>query len=64
MIIVRSSEIKLNRPIRLIHPRHPIYIVPRENNLFMIGATTIESESETEMSVYVQLVNYLHRYII
>ena len=51
MIIVRSSEIKLNRPIRLIHPRHPIYIVPRQNNLFMIGATTIESEAETEMSV-------------
>ena len=51
MIIVRSHDIKLNRPIRLIHPRHPIYVIPRQNNLFMIGATTIETESETEMSV-------------
>ena len=51
MIIIRTQDLQLNRPIRLIHPKHPIYIVPREDNLFMIGATTIESESNTEMSV-------------
>ena len=51
MIIVRCVDFQLNRPVRLIHPRHPIYIVPRADNLFMIGATTIESESESEISV-------------
>jgi glycine oxidase len=43
-IIVETAEISLSRPVRLIHPRWPLYIVPRANNRFMIGATSIESE--------------------
>lgn len=43
LIVVETTEITFNRPVRLIHPRWPLYIVPRENNRFMIGATTIES---------------------
>ncbi len=44
MIVVETSEIRLQRPVRLIHPRWPLYIIPREHNRFMIGATSIESE--------------------
>jgi glycine oxidase len=44
MIIVETDEIEFSRPIRLIHPRWPLYIIPRENHQFMIGATTIEAE--------------------
>jgi glycine oxidase len=44
MIIVESDEIELSRPVRLIHPRWPLYIIPRANHQFMIGATTIEAE--------------------
>ncbi len=44
MIVVETSEIALSRPVRLLHPRWPLYIVPREDNRFMIGATSIESE--------------------
>ena len=44
MIVIETDEIALKRPVRLLHPRWPLYIVPRENNRFMIGATTIESE--------------------
>src|SRR6202042_3846554 len=44
MIIVESSEIELSRPVRLIHPRWPLYIIPRANHQFMIGATSIEAE--------------------
>ena len=44
MIIVETAEIALSRPVRLLHPRWPLYIVPREENRFMIGATSIESE--------------------
>ncbi len=44
MIVVEISEISLQRPVRLIHPRWPLYIIPRDNNRFMIGATSIESE--------------------
>ena len=44
MIIVETDEIEFSRPIRLIHPRWPLYIIPRENHQFMIGASTIEAE--------------------
>ncbi len=44
MIIVETCEVSLSRPVRLIHPRWPLYIIPRDNNQFMIGATTIERE--------------------
>ncbi len=43
MIVIETGEIALKRPVRLLHPRWPLYIVPRANNRFMIGATTIES---------------------
>ncbi len=44
MIIVETGEIELSRPVRLIHPRWPLYIIPRADNQFMIGATSIEAE--------------------
>jgi glycine oxidase len=44
MIIVETGEIEFSRPIRLIHPRWPLYIIPRANHQFMIGATSIEAE--------------------
>ena len=43
MIVLRSDEITLHSPIRLLHPRHPLYIVPRRDGLFMLGATQVES---------------------
>jgi glycine oxidase len=46
MIIVESDEIELSRPVRLIHPRWPLYIIPRANHQFMIGATSIEREDD------------------
>jgi glycine oxidase len=50
MIIVESDEVELSRPVRLIHPRWPLYIIPRANHQFMIGATSIEAE-DTGVSV-------------
>jgi len=50
MIIVETDEVQLARPVRLIHPRWPLYIIPRDGNRFMIGATSIESE-DTGVSV-------------
>lgn len=43
MLILETDEINLSRHVRLLHPRHPIYIVPRERQRFMVGATMIES---------------------
>ncbi len=45
MLLLRSKDISLSRPIRLIHPRFPLYIVPRPDNIFMVGATMIESHA-------------------
>ncbi|MDF2233021.1 FAD-dependent oxidoreductase [Albimonas sp. CAU 1670] len=44
MVVLRSAEIRLARPVRLLHPRFPLYVVPREGGLFMLGATQIESD--------------------
>ncbi|MDQ0467719.1 glycine oxidase ThiO [Labrys wisconsinensis] len=44
MVLVRSRDIALSRPVRLLHPRLPLYVVPRADGLFMIGATMIESD--------------------
>ena len=43
MMIVRTREVRLSRPVRLLHPRVPLYVVPRADGVFMIGATMIES---------------------
>lgn len=44
MLYLRSHDVVLSRPVRLLHPRIPLYIVPRGSGLFMVGATMIESE--------------------
>lgn len=43
MLVVRCKDVSLDRPVRLLHPRFPLYIVPRGNGVFMLGATQIES---------------------
>jgi glycine oxidase len=50
MILIETGEVALKRPVRLIHPRWPLYVIPREKNLFMLGATSIETE-DTGVSV-------------
>ncbi|MEY4092220.1 MAG: glycine oxidase ThiO [Pseudomonadota bacterium] len=59
MLIVRSTEISLARPIRLLHPRIPVYIVPRDDHHFMVGATMIESSDQSRISArsMVELLN-------
>lgn len=50
MIYLQTPDVSLSRPIRLLHPRHPIYIVPRTNHSFMLGATMIEAEDDGPIS--------------
>ncbi|RUU01548.1 glycine oxidase ThiO, partial [Mesorhizobium sp. USDA-HM6] len=51
MLILRTPDISLSRPVRLLHPRFPLYIVPRANHHFMAGATMIESEDAGPVTV-------------
>ena len=46
MIVVETSEVELLRPVRLIHPRWPLYVIPRGDGRFMLGATSIEAEDD------------------
>ena len=46
MLYLETGDVALSRPVRLLHPRHPLYIVPRGNGLFMLGATMIEAEDD------------------
>ena len=51
MMLVRTREVRLRRPVRLLHPRIPLYICPRADGVFMIGATMIDSADPGGMSV-------------
>lgn len=51
MALIRSRTLSLSRPVRLLHPRLPIYLVPRGEGVFMLGATMLESESRGPVSV-------------
>lgn len=48
---VETSEIHLQRPVRLMHPRYQLYIVPKPNHRFIIGATQIESEDRSPVTL-------------
>jgi glycine oxidase len=50
-LIVRTGEVDLQRPVRLLHPRHPLYVVPWGGGRFMIGATVIESDASGPITV-------------
>jgi glycine oxidase len=50
-IVVKSRDVTLARPVRLLHPRFPLYVVPWGDGLYMIGATVIESEEAGAISL-------------
>jgi len=50
MLLLHSDEVTLTRPVRVLHPRVPLYVVPRGQGLFMVGATMIESDEQTRIS--------------
>lgn len=43
MAILHCPEITITRTLRLLHPRMPLYLVPRGDGYYMIGGTMIES---------------------
>jgi glycine oxidase len=49
--MLHAPHVRLSRPTRLIHPRYPIYIAPKEHGIFKIGATEIESDDTSPVSV-------------
>ena len=50
MLILQCDELHFSRPIRLLHPRFPCYLVPRAGGHFMLGATMVESDDASTIS--------------
>lgn len=50
MLVIRCPDVSLTRPVRLLHPRMPLYIVPRGDGVYMLGATMIESEDSSRIT--------------
>lgn len=48
---VYAPEVNLGRPVRLMHPRYQLYIAPKRGHVYVIGATEIESEALTPITV-------------
>jgi len=44
VLTVECAGVELRRPVRLMHPRYQIYVAPRPNRRFVVGATELESE--------------------
>jgi glycine oxidase len=51
VVRVHAPEVTLRRLVRLVHPRYPIYIAPKPDGVFVIGATEIESDDLSPASV-------------
>ncbi len=51
IVHLHAPGLRLNRPLRLLHPRHRVYIVPRAGDRVMVGASEIESEDRSPISL-------------
>lgn len=48
---LHAPGLKLQRPLRLLHPRHFVYLVPRAVDQIVVGASEIESEDRSPVSL-------------
>ena len=48
---LHAPGLKLERPLRLLHPRHRVYIVPRPGDELIVGASQVESEDRSPVSL-------------
>jgi glycine oxidase len=49
-LLIHSREVRLRRPVRLLHPRASFYMVPWSGGVHLVGATVIESEDDRPMT--------------
>ena len=51
LLVLFAPGFELHRPVRLLHPRWRVYLVPRPGQQIVVGATEIESEDRSPISV-------------
>ncbi len=48
---LHAPGVRLTHPLRLLHPRHRVYLVPRPGDVVVVGATEIESDDRSPVSL-------------
>ncbi|MES2483958.1 MAG: FAD-dependent oxidoreductase [Pseudomonadota bacterium] len=48
---LHAPGVELRRPVRLLHARHRVYLVPRAPDTVVVGASEIESEDRSPVSL-------------
>jgi glycine oxidase len=51
IVRLHAPELELHHMLRLLHPRYPVYIAPRAEGRLVVGATSIESDDHSTVSV-------------
>jgi glycine oxidase len=51
IVRLHAPDIELHHMLQLLHPRHPVYVVPRADGNLVVGATSIESDDRSPASV-------------
>jgi glycine oxidase len=51
VVRVHAPEVDFKHAIRLIHPRYPFYLAPRPNNEYVLGATVVESDDRSPITI-------------
>ncbi len=46
-----APDVHISRPVRLMHPRYQLYIAPKGKGFYVVGATEIESDDDSPMTV-------------
>ena len=46
-----APNVNISRPVRLMHPRYQLYIAPKGKGFYVVGATEIESDDGSPMTV-------------
>lgn len=48
---LHAPGVALHRPVRLLHPRHRVYLVPLPGDVIVVGASEVESEDRSPVSL-------------
>lgn len=51
ILTLSTRELSLSRPVRILHPRHAIYIVPRPDDRIVIGSSNLATSDDSSVSV-------------
>lgn len=55
LLCLYAPDVTLHRPIRLLHPRYCLYVVPRPEHLYLVGASEMETDDKSPISVRTSL---------